>query len=504
MTLQTSGPISFSDIAGELIISPANTYSLRNMSSSVGLNYPDSIAEFYGYDNTTNILFENQTVPGIEVSPPPTVLRRIIYTNRILRNNVEVGSQIEVNFVAELTAKFDCQVSYQIAYDSGFNNIASDQTLSNNSVNDIFYSSNTTFQASADYIDDLYSRIIIDSFDYHAEISLARLSISSVDVVVGIKIYNIFTSNSSYQGESYPPTPTISYNTSTPGFFDNNDNVEISNFLERTNIEPNKYINIEFEIIINIISGIQGNINPNLSVKIGPYPGNADFALRAYIINSNYSNIFQTNPIYPVDEIYTFIYFYKGNTTNYRGKYEIELKLKINDVYPDGFLNYDIGPIDEFSYTVVHNNLPNIRFNSENGNEVNPNSFRNNTVRTNELAETVTVNFELTITYYYYNYSNIMNLFISNSESTINSNPPTTYYLYTDGSPQTITDTFSFNVTGSEEVWIQCDFTGGAAGSGATGGATSIIEIMSVTNTTIPYEIPQSTDTFTCTFNVNN
>lgn len=47
MALPTSGPLSFSMIAGEL--GASSPYSLRSMSSSAGFNTPDSVSDFYGY-----------------------------------------------------------------------------------------------------------------------------------------------------------------------------------------------------------------------------------------------------------------------------------------------------------------------------------------------------------------------------------------------------------------------------------------------------------------------
>ena len=47
MALPTSGPLSFTDIAGELSFS--SPYSLRSMSSTAGFSTPDAVSEFYGY-----------------------------------------------------------------------------------------------------------------------------------------------------------------------------------------------------------------------------------------------------------------------------------------------------------------------------------------------------------------------------------------------------------------------------------------------------------------------
>ena len=51
MPLQTSGQISFSDIAAEQGVSLTNV-SFRSMSATAGFSTPDSISEFYGYSNT--------------------------------------------------------------------------------------------------------------------------------------------------------------------------------------------------------------------------------------------------------------------------------------------------------------------------------------------------------------------------------------------------------------------------------------------------------------------
>lgn len=50
MALQSSGPISLSDIATEQGISTTNM-SLRSMSNTAGFAAPDAITEFYGYSN---------------------------------------------------------------------------------------------------------------------------------------------------------------------------------------------------------------------------------------------------------------------------------------------------------------------------------------------------------------------------------------------------------------------------------------------------------------------
>jgi hypothetical protein len=47
VALPTSGPLSFSMIAGELGTETPN--SLRAMSSAVGFSEPDAVSEFYGY-----------------------------------------------------------------------------------------------------------------------------------------------------------------------------------------------------------------------------------------------------------------------------------------------------------------------------------------------------------------------------------------------------------------------------------------------------------------------
>ena len=48
MALQSSGQISFSNIAGEL--GSSTPYSLRGMSDFAGFGTPDTMSEFYGYD----------------------------------------------------------------------------------------------------------------------------------------------------------------------------------------------------------------------------------------------------------------------------------------------------------------------------------------------------------------------------------------------------------------------------------------------------------------------
>lgn len=47
MALQSSGQLSFSEIAG--VIGASTPYSLRSMSSSAGFSSPDSVSDFYGY-----------------------------------------------------------------------------------------------------------------------------------------------------------------------------------------------------------------------------------------------------------------------------------------------------------------------------------------------------------------------------------------------------------------------------------------------------------------------
>lgn len=56
MALPTSGPLSFSAIAGELGVSLSNV-SLRNMSSQACFSIPDAVSEFYGYSNIDIILY---------------------------------------------------------------------------------------------------------------------------------------------------------------------------------------------------------------------------------------------------------------------------------------------------------------------------------------------------------------------------------------------------------------------------------------------------------------
>lgn len=48
MALPNSGPLSFTDIAGEL--SASSPYSLRNMSAEANFSTPDFVSDFYGYD----------------------------------------------------------------------------------------------------------------------------------------------------------------------------------------------------------------------------------------------------------------------------------------------------------------------------------------------------------------------------------------------------------------------------------------------------------------------
>jgi|APGre2960657404_1045060.scaffolds.fasta_scaffold20944_2 hypothetical protein len=48
MALPTSGPLSLSDIAGEL--ESSTPYSLRDMSDFAGFGTPDAMSDFYGYD----------------------------------------------------------------------------------------------------------------------------------------------------------------------------------------------------------------------------------------------------------------------------------------------------------------------------------------------------------------------------------------------------------------------------------------------------------------------
>ena len=47
MALPTSGPLSFTMIAGELGV--GTPFSLRNMSSNAGFGTPDGVSDFYGY-----------------------------------------------------------------------------------------------------------------------------------------------------------------------------------------------------------------------------------------------------------------------------------------------------------------------------------------------------------------------------------------------------------------------------------------------------------------------
>ena len=52
MALQSSGQISFSQIAAELGLSTSGGVDMRGMSSDAGFSTPDSISEFYGYSDT--------------------------------------------------------------------------------------------------------------------------------------------------------------------------------------------------------------------------------------------------------------------------------------------------------------------------------------------------------------------------------------------------------------------------------------------------------------------
>lgn len=52
MALQSSGEISFSQIAAELGLSTSAGVDMRGMSSDAGFSSPDSISEFYGYSDT--------------------------------------------------------------------------------------------------------------------------------------------------------------------------------------------------------------------------------------------------------------------------------------------------------------------------------------------------------------------------------------------------------------------------------------------------------------------
>ena len=75
MALQTSGPISLSDIATEQGVSTTNM-SLRSMSSTAGLSTPDSITEFYGYGSYTNSHYYDLTASSgqslvLQGSPSP-------------------------------------------------------------------------------------------------------------------------------------------------------------------------------------------------------------------------------------------------------------------------------------------------------------------------------------------------------------------------------------------------------------------------------------------------
>jgi len=64
MAIQSSGQISFSDIATELGLSLANGVDMRGMSSDFGLSTPDSINEFYGLSDAISyaVVVNNGTV----------------------------------------------------------------------------------------------------------------------------------------------------------------------------------------------------------------------------------------------------------------------------------------------------------------------------------------------------------------------------------------------------------------------------------------------------------
>ena len=55
MALQSSGPISISEIRNELNPVHGSSYSLRQLSSWAGKGTPDAMSEFYGYTATTNV-----------------------------------------------------------------------------------------------------------------------------------------------------------------------------------------------------------------------------------------------------------------------------------------------------------------------------------------------------------------------------------------------------------------------------------------------------------------
>ena len=63
MALQSSGPISLSDIATEQGISTSNM-SLRSMSNTAGFATPDAITEFYGWSSYSNDYYWNFSSAG--------------------------------------------------------------------------------------------------------------------------------------------------------------------------------------------------------------------------------------------------------------------------------------------------------------------------------------------------------------------------------------------------------------------------------------------------------
>lgn len=71
MALPSSGPLSFSAIAGELAIS--TPYSLRSMSNTAGFSTPDAVSEFYGYGGGLTGLFLSFSESDEEVCSLKTI-----------------------------------------------------------------------------------------------------------------------------------------------------------------------------------------------------------------------------------------------------------------------------------------------------------------------------------------------------------------------------------------------------------------------------------------------
>lgn len=78
MALPTSGPLSFTDIAGELSFS--SPYSLRNMSAEANFSTPDSVSDLYGYDAGGGVTLTQFWTTGVSESDP---FDRCFLTNNI-------------------------------------------------------------------------------------------------------------------------------------------------------------------------------------------------------------------------------------------------------------------------------------------------------------------------------------------------------------------------------------------------------------------------------------